>query len=572
MKELFKILKQFYDDNKKLVLFSVITQVLYSTIASVIIPYILSGAFNNINNSSELKKQMMKLVFAWVIIKTIGCVSLHYHNQLEPEISRYITLSIVKSVFQKYENERYMNDVSVMIDKIHLIRNNIHEFAFLFFTIIIPKLLVISIILYNFTKLNLKLGLAVFVSMIVNYFAITHGLNKCVNMTYKTHQDKDRLYSYIEDLFTNISTIQSTPNAYEYEVDTLDKFTRHLCSNDKNSFKCINKKQYRGYTSNVIIFILLIYIIYTLYNSRELTPSNTTTSILLLISLFDNLGDLTFFITEFSFRYGILKSNEQFLKSLITFEGKHIPMNLSFNEVSNNIEFNNVSFRYSKSQQYCVLDKFSLSIPKNSIVVLYGASGSGKTSFIKLLYGLEKPQLGNIIMNNNMDVSKISPQNMRQLITIIEQNTMNLFNRSVFENITYGMSSDQLPSIRKYISSIFDKYNFYSSFKHLDKDKNKFDFLDMCVGKSGELLSGGQKKLIHVMKLCINPNVKIVILDEPTNGLDNQNRDNLKQFLRDMNKQQHISLYIITHDTSMFDLGDMVLEFSTNANPVIKTN
>ena len=102
MLELFTLLKDFFNKNKKLVISSITVQIIYSILETILLPYILSGAFNNIDKTDVFLQQLIKLVCLWLIIKTVRCISLHYHSQIEPVISKFIITSVIKSVFYKF--------------------------------------------------------------------------------------------------------------------------------------------------------------------------------------------------------------------------------------------------------------------------------------------------------------------------------------------------------------------------------------------------------------------------------------------------------------------------------------
>ena len=154
MNELFRILKGFYNQNKSLVISSIFFQILYSIFETIVIPYIIAGTFNNIKNSKEFKYNIIKLIGCWIVIKLVGSISLHFHNQIEPQIAKYIVVTIVNSVFDKYEKENHITNISILIDKIHLIKTNLHDFTYLFCTVFIPRIIVLIISCFNLFRIN----------------------------------------------------------------------------------------------------------------------------------------------------------------------------------------------------------------------------------------------------------------------------------------------------------------------------------------------------------------------------------------------------------------------------------
>ena len=566
MNEIYKILKGFFENNKSLVFSSIGFQILYSILETILIPLVLAGAFNNITSPPKLKKQLLILVGLWIIIKTIGCISLHYHNQIEPEITKYIVMTIMNSVFKKYENENLITNVSKLIDRIHLIKTNLHDFSYLLFTVFIPKIIVLLISCTNILFINLELGLTIIVCIIIQYVFILSGSTKCVNMTCEEHKIKDNMYEHIEDIFSNMRTIQCTNNGYDYEMNNLLNITENVKEKENKTYKCINMKQFMSYGSNIFIFGFIIFTIFRLYIKKSLTQEQTTTTILLVIGLFDNMSDMSYYLPELSHRYGILKSNEDFLRELVLYstENKENINNIN----SFLIEFRNVTFKYPKTSK-TILQNFNITIPEKKIITIFGQSGVGKTTFTKILYGIEKPTEGDVYIDNK-NINEYNITDIRKHIAYIEQNTNNLFNRSIFDNIIYGIKCDyeEKNKIKSKLKDTFTRFNLYNIFKNLDKDKPEWSFLDQNVGKLGEKLSGGQKKLIHLLRLSLNENPKIIILDEPTNGLDTNTRNNIISFV-DYLKSKGNTIILISHDEYLKNISDHILEFYIDRNPVL---
>ena len=242
MKELFKLLEGFYSKNKSLVIASVVFQIIYSVLESIVVPFILAGAFNNISNSEKFKIQLIKLVCLWVVIKLIGCVSLHYHKEIDPQISKYMITALIESVFNKYEKDNHITNVSVLIDKIHLIKNNLHDFSYMICAVFLPRFIVMLISCVNFFIINKRLGITIFVCIFAQYFLITRELTTCIDATYDEHQKKDNMYSYIEDLFSNINTVQSTPNGYDFEMNNINNISESVKKHEQKSNKCKRRK------------------------------------------------------------------------------------------------------------------------------------------------------------------------------------------------------------------------------------------------------------------------------------------------------------------------------------------
>lgn len=571
MKELVDLLGVFFGLNSDIVIKSIVFQVMYSALESIVIPFVLGKAFNDIKDKEQFKTQLVSLVVLWAIVKAIGCCARYYHNSIEPELSKFIMMVILESVFAKFDRDDVSVNIGVLIDKMHMINVNLHDFSHLLFTVFIPRGIVLVISCINFYMINQTLGLTIIGCVALQCFVVTRDVAKCVPIVCEEHEFKKQLYDYIEDVFNNIDTVRSTHNGYSYEIQQFLNLTSEVKNLENNTHGCVNFKQQIGYASNIMIFAFIVYTVYRLYDDGSITPQQTTTVMLLLFGLFDNMCDMAFYMPEFTRKFGILESNNAFLKELMSAinEREDAPSenyNVSDNIVTHSIVFDNVSFKYPKSPHY-LLQNFSVAIPPG-ITCLYGKSGIGKTTFAKLIFGIMKPTEGRIIIDGD-DISLVDIQGIRKKIAFVEQNTNVLFDRSIIDNIYYTkeIGDKDVENLKQN----FTRFKLYDIFKSLDKDGDKWSFLNKSAGKKGNNLSGGQRKLVHLLRLCSSDDASFIILDEPSTGLDSTTKSSLIDIILYL-KTQGKTILIITHDDDLKGIPDNILEFYQNSNPVLTIN
>jgi ABC-type multidrug transport system fused ATPase/permease subunit len=209
-----------------------------------------------------------------------------------------------------------------------------------------------------------------------------------------------------------------------------------------------------------------------------------------------------------------------------------------------------------------ILDNYSVTIPENKIVGLFGQSGSGKTTFIKLIFGIFEVDEGEIYIGN-IPITKSNSRAMRKYICYMSQHSASLFDKTILSNITYGYEDVS----RQRVIDLFEKFKLYNVFKSLDGDGEKYSFLDNACGKNGCNLSGGQKALVHLFRLDLNDDAKIVILDEVTSALDNSTRDNIIDYIKYL-KNKNKTILIISHDTYLDTIYDIKISFASERNPI----
>lgn len=578
MNEILQLSNGFYLQNKRLVIGTIFFGIACSTIESIIIPNTVAGTFNSLGNdvdpknNPQFKYQLIKLIFSWIVIKMSYAVLNYFRKKVEPAITQYITVELIRMVFKKYEIENEIANAAVIINKVTIIKKNLQDLFHICFSVFIPRIIVIFLSCFNFYMINKKIGLIIITCLIILSSVVTSGLSSCINMTVEEQSDKDYVYDYIEDVFYNINTLQSTPKAFENEMSELKNMTTLSKEREEKSYQCINYKQYQGYATNILIFAIIIYTIYSMYIKGILPKEKVTKTLLSLTGLFENIYEMTYYIPELSYKLGVLKNNEIFLKEL-KLKNEEIISNSDFILENSVVEFENVTFQYKNeksNENHLLLKDFSIKFPENRIICLYGPSGSGKSSFIRLIFGSEKPNNGCVKIGGN-DISKYSMSSFRKYISYINQNTTNLFNKSVLHNILYGYyTKSEIDENENYfvdkIKQIFHYFKFYEIFENLDDNKPKWSFLYDSVGKLGQKLSGGQKQIVHLLRIVFNKYSKIVILDEPTSALDAKSRDcvlNYVKYLRENGK----TIFIITHDSFYKDVCYSSLQFFQSKNP-----
>ncbi len=202
------------------------------------------------------------------------------------------------------------------------------------------------------------------------------------------------------------------------------------------------------------------------------------------------------------------------------------------------IKIENVSFIYSPGTPFEIkaLDDISLEIKDQSFTAIIGQTGSGKSTLIQHFNGLITPTEGTVIINNITTEDKKDRKKIRSKVGIVFQYPEHqLFEETVFDDIAYGpknMGFDEAEVKRRVEESLL------SVGLELELlDKSPFD------------LSGGQMRRVAMAGvLAMKP--KILILDEPTAGLDPQTRQNVLNLIKDLRENHNITIIIVTHDMS----------------------
>lgn len=182
-------------------------------------------------------------------------------------------------------------------------------------------------------------------------------------------------------------------------------------------------------------------------------------------------------------------------------------ISLPINQVKGELVFENVTFAYQGRE--AVIQNLSLQIPAGKTVAIVGATGSGKSTLVKLLLRLYEIEDGAIILDN-IDIRQLQLTDLRRAIGLVSQDVF-LFHGTVRENIAYGSFEATLPEIIA-AAEIAEAHEFISKLPQ---------GYDTIVGERGQKLSGGQQQRLALARAILK-NPPILILDEATSAVDNE--------------------------------------------------
>jgi len=210
------------------------------------------------------------------------------------------------------------------------------------------------------------------------------------------------------------------------------------------------------------------------------------------------------------------------------------------------IEFTNVSLGYGLDDELIkVLKNISFSVNSDEAVSIVGPSGSGKTSIIMLAAGLEKSSEGSIKIQGqeitDLKENKLS-QIRRQNIGVVFQSFYLIPSLTAIENVLLSLEANQ-------------KYNFDSEAEALLQEFG----LSHRINHLPSELSGGEQQRVAIARALINK-PKIILADEPTGNLDDENSQAMMKLLSDYSKKSKTSLVLVTHDISLAQRCDRIIE------------
>ena len=201
-----------------------------------------------------------------------------------------------------------------------------------------------------------------------------------------------------------------------------------------------------------------------------------------------------------------------------------------------------VDFSYGDKK---ILEDFTLEIKKGKIIGIHGASGSGKSTFLKLLMRFWEADSGEILISNK-DIKKIVTEDLRKLEGYVTQET-HLFTGTIAENIALGKPEAKLSEIKEAAKAA-------SIDEFITSLPNGYD---TKVGELGDTLSSGEKQRLGIARAFLY-NAPFILLDEPTSNLDSLNEGIILKALKEKSKGRTILL--VSHRDSTMNIVDEMME------------
>ncbi|HPR33760.1 MAG TPA: ABC transporter ATP-binding protein [Prolixibacteraceae bacterium] len=207
------------------------------------------------------------------------------------------------------------------------------------------------------------------------------------------------------------------------------------------------------------------------------------------------------------------------------------------------IEFRNVTFAYHVDK---ILKNINLTLPKGKTIALVGRSGSGKTTFVKLIPRFWDIQKGQILIDG-VDIRDVKISDLRGLMGYVSQDPV-LFNDTFENNIAFGVESATR-------AQILEAAQVAHAHEFITESEQGYETV---IGDYGNKLSGGQRQRISIAR-AVMKNPPIMILDEATSSLDTESEKLVQDAL--VNLMKNRTSIIIAHRLSTIKNADLICVF-----------
>jgi ABC-type multidrug transport system fused ATPase/permease subunit len=456
-------------------------------------------------------------------------------------ITENITYSIRRQLFQKIiQAPMRFFDLTPKGEIISRVLNDgrsSSEFVTHLFVVVAKNILLVVMILGGMFYLSFDITFSALLILVLFLFVNARLSRKFKELSAQAQQNYDAICTNINQTLDGIVTVKS----FGIGDVVKSKFERAL----DNTLVCNRKIGFLGILINNLTSIITVFSICAIYGLGMLLVMSGKTTLGTVMALglyFQMLIQPVYELQNNNIEYQKMLPILDRLYEYFEMEGERIAVP-SGGPIGGEIVAEQVGFAYNRELE--VLNGINLVIPKKGLISLVGRSGSGKSTFVKLLMGFYPPTTGKITIGGR-NILDIGVGALRDNISFVPQE-IDLFNCSVMENIICGKEEVTATDV----VNICSKLNLHEKIRTLPEG-----YASILSERTN--LSGGEKQRIGIARALIK-NAPILIFDEPTAALDPENEEVVRKIMEEIAGER--TVIVVAHKLSTIINSDKIIMF-----------
>lgn len=527
-----RVLQHFFKQ-KNVILLLILSIIVF--FISIISPYLNSVFIDSLVFNSLNFKEIIIISIFIMFLNILGIVLTFFTSLLNVKIYNFTNFSILKEVFNNiyickieflnkfdssYLTQRVISDINIITN---YVINTVKDIMFNF--------CILAFIIFTFLKIDRWLVIFI-IFLIIPYSILYIKLKKPLQNAYKQKKENEGIF--FNRIFDRVNQIQFTQTNSLY-----DKSIEKIQKSCKEYYPYIEKSNRISILfSSIDSFLIIIFqSIMIIFCGIKILKGSMTIGNFTMINMYFNL-----FVKNFKKIIDCVKNYPDAQVSynrIVELERNKILRNDVQNEIKKKIEvieLRDITYSYNKTEN--VLDGLNMIFKKNNIYCVKGKNGSGKSTLLNILAGVYFKYTGDIFINEKKIHTKDYINYREQKISVLLQNLIR-------ENI----------EVKEFINSNFDSKEI------LDErvKKLKFESLTSSVNeilqKNMMVLSGGELERLYLW-IALLKEKEVLILDEPTNGIDVNGKKELIEYLKEYKKEKIIIIF--SHEKDIIDTADFI--------------
>jgi ATP-binding cassette subfamily B protein len=485
---------------------------------------------------------LVLLVVLWFLVICSYTAKNFLETHLIPDYYSHIRDVIFKETILTYQNDYKDMKTGDYLARVLELTRNFKDVAHHILSRFLPELIVsILIICYMFYQ-HKHIGSVLLIGVILCGIILYFGSKELIQLiSDRENFLNTKISENIRDTLDNLMNVFLN-NEVDGEVNKNRKLEKIAIDKLRWIMMIQNIVIFSSQLITLLTFCIGIFILYGLIADKKI---KTTQGIVLVIILGQFLNNFLYvssgFIHNVVYRLGVIEASKDYMENVFNRKNNRRKKSGITNGA---VEFRNVYFRYNKDKTNWLFEDFNLDLDAGGKYAIVGQSGRGKTTLMKMIAGLYTPDKGTIFIDDN-DIKSIDLKYLRENVNYVNQRTT-MFNETVMYNMLYGNQD----ATEEQAMALLQKYDLVTVFDELP------DGLKSNAGIQGGNLSGGMQRVTMLIRGMLKP-CKVLIMDEPTTGLDKNTTDKVKNLI--IEETDGKTLIIITHDVSLSLLSALSL-------------
>lgn len=539
LKHLFKYYKKY----KMLSILVIIFSIVYALISllSPIYEGKMLGYFENFNKDTIIKTAFFLLMLR-IIIEIItniwSMIVLKLNGKVNFDLKKDMLESLTNFEVKNFDNtnsglfiSRLNKDTTELSELFDYITDDLSG--------IILNISFIGYVLY----LNVYLGLFLILNIILVYILTSKKLYYYKNAKSDYKNKDEKVVGIYTDVIRGIREIRNLNLKKKVLFDVNKKTDESITAEIKSIHTRRTWNRYIASFQHVIDFLFILISVYFIVNNSLQVSS------FLIIFLYKNkVLNLINYISEIREKLSDGKVAASRVFDIITYNSfskeKYCKKDIS--NLDGYIEFKDVNFKYNSKNLFYNLN---FKIEPNKMTAIVGKSGEGKSTILKLINKSYEIDNGTILIDD-LNINDLSEDTIKNSISIVSQSPY-IFNLSIKDNIKLANPE----ATDEEITNVCKKAQIHDLIMEMPEG------YDTIVGENGVILSGGQKQRIAIARALIKES-KIILFDEATSSLDNNNQEKIKNIIKDLAKTH--TVIIVAHRLSTIVDADNILVLSNH--------
>jgi ATP-binding cassette, subfamily B, bacterial len=441
----------------------------------------------------------------------------------------------MKLPYHEFEDQRSGETLGIL----QKVRTDTEKFISTFINVLFPVVVgIVFVAAYAFAK-DWRLPIIYFGGIFLLTW-ISNLLSKKVKTIQKVIVSQTTsLAGATTESLRNIELVKSL-GLTEQEVSRLNKNTFKILGLELTKVKRVRSISFvQGTFVNTLRQIILFMLMWLVWR-HQLAPGEIVTMQIFSFFVFGPLQEIGNIILSYREAQASLENFQNLMKK--TPEPQ--PTNPKHLGDIRLLQFDHVGFKHRTATQNAI-NNISFEVKKGETIAFVGPSGAGKTTLMKLLVGLYRPQKGKILYNH-LDEQEINFEDLRKQIGFVTQDTQ-LFSGTIRENLIFVNPE----ATEADLQDVLLKSSCQSLLSRAEKG------LETTIGEGGLKLSGGEKQRLSIARALLR-RPKLLLFDEATSSLDSLTEEEISDTIRSISLEGNQITILIAHRLSTVMHADRI--------------